>query len=178
VYADDAFPLLPRLTDALKDYETHRRRWPTLARFAPRLLDAFRADERERAARERARALSDQGIKAYVAGDAARAIALLRRAEREDPKDPEITLDLGVALAKAGDAKAALTAYDRAVAKALADRRRWEVAAAALSSRASLRAQLGRRTQARADLKRALGLVPADWSGRAALEAGLEALSR
>jgi Flp pilus assembly protein TadD len=121
----------------------------------------------------------ERGVAAYLKGDAKGAAALLRRAQALSPDDPEIALNLGVCLDKTGDAGGALAAYSRAAKNGLsADQRRWEIAAAALSSRADLRARAGRRDQARADLAQALELVPSDWPGRADLRKRWEELSR
>lgn len=179
-YAERGYPRLPRLLDLLKEYERNRDRFPTLAGFAPRLLSAFgSADaDREAARAARASAFMVKGVAAFMAGDVPGATALLRRARALAPEDPEISLNLGVCLDKAGDGAGALAAYSRAAAGALSGgQRRWEIAAAALSSRADLRIRQGRRGEARDDLAKAVDIVPADWPGRAELRARWAALA-
>ena len=180
-YAERGYPRLPRLTELLRDYEKNRDRYPTLAAFAPRLLSAFGSADADRAAARsaRARAMMEKGVAAFLAGDARAAAAELRGAQALAPDDPEIALNLGVCLDKLGDAAGALAAYGRAAGGAQSGReRRWEVAAAALSSRADLLARQGRRARARDDLSKALELVPADWPRREELKKRWEALER
>jgi Flp pilus assembly protein TadD len=180
-YAERGFPRLPRLVELLRAYESNRDKYPTLAAFAPRLLAAFggAVSEVDAARAARAQALMGKGVDAFLAGRLSEATALLRRARTLAPEDPEISLNLGVCLDKGGDAAGAEAAYTRAVETGLSGaQRRWEIAAAALSSRADLRARQARRALARADLAKALGLVPADWPGRPDLQKRLEALGR
>lgn len=178
-YAERGYPRLPRLLELLRDYERNRDKYPAFASFAPRLLSAFGSAESDRAAARaaRAQALMEKGVASYLSGDAKAAADVLRRAHALAPEEPEISLNLGVVLDKLGDGAGALAAYDRAAAGALSGAaRRWEIAAAALSSRADLRARQGRKDAARADLSRALDVVPADWGGRADLEKRLKGL--
>jgi tetratricopeptide (TPR) repeat protein len=126
-----------------------------------------------------AAALARRGTAAFLAGDAKGAEALLSRAQALAPGDPEIALSLGVCLDGRGARDRAEAEYSRAAASALSTSPvRAEIAAAALSSRADLRARRGRRAAARADLEKALELAPADWSERGALQKRLEALAR
>ncbi len=180
-YAERGYPRLPRLVELLREYERNRDKYPAFASFAPRLLTAFGSADADRAAAQaaRAQALMEKGVAAYLAGDAKGAAALLKRAQTLTPDDPEIALNLGVTLDKLGDLAGASSAYSRAVTGALsAAARRWEIAAAALSSRADLRSRQGHPDQARADLSKALEIVPADWNGRADLLKRLDAISR
>jgi tetratricopeptide (TPR) repeat protein len=177
-YVDRGFPRLPELVERLKEYEKDRKRWPRLEDFAPRLLEVFASPLVEGAGARDAQAqtLMAKGVTAYLAGDVPGAVKLLREARKLSPEDAEIALNLAVSLGKAGDAGGEAAEYDRAIALGLSEKnRRWEIAAAALSSRASLRQGLGRRDEARTDLEQALSIVPPDWSGRPELLKRLEA---
>ncbi|MDE2509490.1 MAG: hypothetical protein KGL74_00075, partial [Elusimicrobia bacterium] len=95
------------------------------------------------------------------------------------PEDAEIALNLAVALGRAGDAAGEDREYERAVTLGLSEKnRQWEIAAAALSARAERRLAAGRRDDARADLEKAVSVVPKDWNGRSGLEKRLEALKK
>lgn len=166
--AGRGFPRLPELIALLREYERGRSKRSNFAAFAPRLLAALsRAGGPDPKRVEAARKLSEDGVAAFAAGDAAKAVELLSRAESLDPEQPSASLSLGVSLEKLGRRDAALAAYGRAIKRALADPRRyWEVAAAALSSRATALEASGRGREARRDLERARELAPDDWPGR------------
>lgn len=163
--AGRGFPRLPELLTLLRDYERVRSKQSTFAAFAPRLLAALSGASPKRV--EAALKLSAEGVAAYAAGNTAKAVELLSRAESLDPEEPAASLSLGVSLEKLGRREAALAAYGRAITRAMADpRRHWEVAAAALSSRATALEAAGRGREARRDLESARELAPDDWPGR------------
>ncbi|MEQ1920445.1 MAG: tetratricopeptide repeat protein, partial [Elusimicrobiota bacterium] len=159
---------LPELLALLREYERGRSKQSTFAAYAPRLLAVLSGvggPDPKRA--EAALKLSSEGVAAYAAGNTAKAVELLSRAESLDPDLPAASLSLGVSLEKLGRREAALAAYGRAIKRALADpRRHWEVAAAALSSRATALEAAGRGREARRDLQSARELAPEDWPGR------------
>lgn len=99
----------------------------------------------------------EQGVALFLKGDYAGAARLLRRAVQHDPHDAEALLSLGVVEQRLGNARAALSAYNRAVAEAMrdADSGRLELPRAALSARAGLLDSLGRTAEAAADRRRA-----------------------
>lgn len=182
-YEARGFPMLGAAWKALEEYEKSRRRFPTFSSFYPRLAPAFRAaagprKPEPRPEDPRVKRLRDDGVKAFLAGDPARARELFLEALQAAPGDIEALLDLGVACERLGRAGDALDAYDRAVARATArgSSELWELAASALSSRASLRESRGERALAAADLQKAIELVPRDWSRRPELAQRLERL--
>jgi Flp pilus assembly protein TadD len=183
-YAGRGFPLLERFCEALKtEYEPQRARYPALREFYPKLQALFEAasgappseEETRRAAR--ARQAKDKAVKSFGAGDVRGAAGVLEQARSEFPKDIEVLLDLGVVYEKLGRGPEAMSAYSQAVALGLEDQpRSWELTSAALSSRATLLLAGRRSEEAARDLKKALELAPAGWSGRAELRRRLEAL--
>jgi Flp pilus assembly protein TadD len=180
-YAERGYPRLTELTEKLKAYEQSRARWPKLAAYAPELLDVLSSAAEERAAAKQSEAqkLMEKGVAAFLAGDMPAATSVLRSAQELSPEDAEIALNLGVCLGKSGDTAGEAAAYDRAIKLGLSEKsRQWEIAAAALSSRAELALNQGRREPARTDLERALSIVPADWSGRGGLVKRLEDLKK
>ncbi len=206
------YPYMRALLKALEAYEDDRVRYPTLADYYPRLLEAFPAEKsreparsaslsaelRRRAGRlalavsERARepealALAGRfalpaapgpassgaaaaeagragppqnGIEAFRAGRLEEALGAFDDALKASPHDIETWMSRGVVLQALARRPEALTSYDRAVSLAEADPGTLsrEVLPDALSSRASLLLELGRRAEARADLIRARSL--------------------
>lgn len=120
-----------------------------------------------------------KGIEAFRAGRLEEALAAFDEALAASPDDIETWMSRGVVLQALSRAPQALIAYDRAVslAEAAPAGPAREILPDALSSRASLLVELGRRERAREDLSRALTLSAADWPQRAGIESRLRALS-
>lgn len=226
---EEHYPYLRALLASLQSYEKDRTRYPTLADYYPRLLEAFPAakprgaqpapelssPQRRRAQRlarlisekarqpqalEAARRFSapegrlaegpsapqgeragppQKGIEAFRAGRLDEALRSFDEALKSSPSDVEIWMSRGVVLQALSRGPEALSSYDRAVALAdapgaAAGR---EVLADALSSRATLLLELGKKDRAVEDLRRALTLGPEDWPQRAAAQDRLKALS-
>ncbi len=182
-YQERGFPYLPALCERLKEYEAHRDLYHAIAAFYPRLREVFgehHGAPASPAARPprlasgpegaKVRRLKDRGVAEFSAGRYETAAASFSQALAIAPADVEALEDMGVLKAKTGAESEALKFYDRAIAAGLAiGGPEWEHTAEALSSRAYLYVAKGRSDQARADLRKALELVPADWRGRAEL---------
>jgi hypothetical protein len=180
-YVERGYPRLPELIEKLKAYERDRKAWPRFEAFAPELLEIFSTAPAKRAAARESQAqkLMARGVNAFLAGDVAGAVKLLRDAEKLSPEDAGIALNLSVSLGRAGDAEGEAAECDRAIVLGLSEKnKQWEIAAAALSSRAERRLAAGQKDLAKADLEKALAEVPKDWNGRAELEKRLEALKK
>lgn len=119
------------------------------------------------------------GIEAFRAGRLEEALAAFDEALKSSPDDVETWMSRGVVLQALSRRPQALIAYDRAVslAEAASAGPARDILPDALSSRASLLVELGRRERAREDLSRALTLGASDWPQRAGTEARLRALS-
>lgn len=224
------YPYMRALLKALKAYEDDRVRYPTLADYYPRLLEAFPAEkgleparapslsaEQRRRARRLAQAVSERarepealalagrfalpeepappsagaaaseagragppknGIEAFRAGRMQEALGAFDDALKMSPHDIETWMSRGVVLQALSRRPEALSSYDRAVSLAEVEPGRIsrEILPDALSSRATLLLELGKRAEARADLSRALSLSAEDWPQRSGARARLEAL--
>lgn len=131
--------------------------WPGLSRPGAGGLDYL--DRCIRASPRNPHSRQSRGVYRYLSGDKAAAAVDFSAAAAADPEFVQAHLSLSTALFELGRVKEALPPADRAVA--LAAGGGWELRAAALESRASVRAALGDRRGADADLRDARGVKDA-----------------
>lgn len=169
----------------LAEYEADRRRYPTLASFAPRLMAVFREEAARRGLKPLAQTAALQpetdpdvqrGLDLFAAGKPAAAAAAFETAIQRSSGPASTYMSLFVALDAAG--RSAGPALDKAIELARADAAApAELLADALSSRASLRERADK-AGAREDLEEALVTAPLDWPRRAEAKRRLASLKK
>ncbi len=120
--------------------------------------------------------LNEEGVKAYLKGDHALALKRFEAARANAPEDDETAVNIAVVYAETGEDEKALELFENAITRCLAipSPQSRTLAAAALSSRASLHERAKRPKEAGVDLTRALQLAPPEWNQRAAIEKRLK----